>query len=214
MIRDVVCADSLTLLPTWREIGAIVTSLPDADEIGMPVRDYRDWFVDAASLCLRATARNAATVFFQTDRRANGEILSKSRLLMVAAATCVPGTRLLWHKIVLRRPPGALDLYRPTYSHLIAFSQEARVGLATPDVIPPSAKLYDNAIPLLAAKAAVMFALRHTNTIVDPFCGHGTVLAVAESYGARRAIGIDIDPAQCARAQHAILQGILDLGQP
>lgn len=195
---EIICADALPWLADHPGLGAIVTSLPDAAEMGWDQVSWSSWFYRAATACLIATAPTAPTIFYQTDRKADGHLTSKAFLLMRAAhAAAIP---LLWHKIVLRRQVGMVDLHRPGYTHLLAFSRQAGPGPATPDVIAPGRLLYPNAMNLTAAIRAVTFARRSIDMIIDPFCGRGTVPAVAETLGCR-AIGIDIDPDQCAAAR-------------
>lgn len=59
--------------------------------------------------------------------------------------------------------------------------------------------IYPNAMGLKAAAFALRFAGGFSRRIIDPFCGRGTVPAVADALGFD-AIGVDIDPAQCERA--------------
>jgi hypothetical protein len=195
-----VCADALEWLPAHPGIGPIVTSLPDADETTLPVAQWAGWFHEAALACLRAVPPLAPCIFYQTDRKAGGQLHSKAALLFAAAAEA--GARVLWHRIVLRRPVGAVDLHRPGYSHLIAFSRHGRPGQATPDVLERGPMVYANAMGLNAALAAVRFAAATpgSETICDPFCGRGTVPAVAEAFGLS-AIGVDLDPIQCEAAR-------------
>ena len=55
-----------------------------------------------------------------------------------------------------------------------------------------------------ACKVACNYAVRavSADTIVDPFCGRGTVLAVANQLGLR-AIGVDLSAKRCKEAQRA-----------
>lgn len=145
-----------------------------------------------------AARRDCAAVFYVTDRKADGGIYSKPAILFRAANEA--GLRPLWHKIALRRGVGKVDLHRPTFSHMIAFSADGRGGSATPDVIDRGPMLYPNATGLSAASAAVKFAARPGVPLVDPFCGQGTIPAVADALGFD-AIGVDIDPAQCEKAR-------------
>lgn len=193
-----VCADALPWLAAHPGVGAVVTSLPDADEVGLPLAAWSAWFERAATACVAATAPDAPAIFYQTDRKADGRTVSKAALVLRAAEGA--GARLLWHKIVLRREPGAVDLHRPGFTHLLAVSRRGRPGAATPDVLARGRMLYPNAMGLAAAICAVQFAARSSRTVCDPFCGRGTVPAVAAALGLR-AIGVDIDPAQIAAAQ-------------
>jgi hypothetical protein len=111
------------------------------------------------------------------------------------------GALVLWHKIVLRREPGQIDLHRPGFTHLIAVSIAGHPGKASADVLRAGIKIYPNAMGLSAANFAARFAQESgAARIVDPFCGRGTVPAVAEARGIE-SIGIDIDPSQCERAR-------------
>lgn len=206
-MREVICADALDWLATNPVRGAIVTSLPDSDEIGLPLADWREWFARAVRAVLVVTPIEQPAIFYQTDRKAGGQIQSKAGLVLAAALAA--GVPVLWHKIVLRRQVGATDLHRPTFAHLIAVSKAARPGPATPDVLPVSASLYPNGMPFAATFAAVRFAARTADTVYDPFCGRGTVLAAANAIGLR-AIGIDIDPRQVAHAKRAAMSKTLE----
>lgn len=192
------CADALPWLAAHPGAAAIVTSLPDAAELDCPVAVWAAWFREAVRLCLVATPASAPAIFYQTDRRGDGAQVSKAALIFEVAAAA--GARLVWHKIVLRRAPGACDLWRPGYAHLLAVSVAGRAGQATADVVPVGPALYRNGMPLAAAARALRFAARTTPWICDPFCGRGTVPALAAALGLQ-ALGIDIDPVQIAAAR-------------
>jgi hypothetical protein len=197
--HEIFCADAIQWLSATTARGAVVTSLPDADEVGLDITDWGIWFAAAATACFRVLAPGAPVVFFQTDRKAGGGVYSKASSLVAAASQA--GARLLWHKIVLRRPVGAIDLHRPGYSHLMAFGMPgARPGPATPDVIENGRALYRNGIGAAAAAVAVRFAGRNSAMIIDPSCGRGAIGAAALDAGLNT-IGVDIDPAQCDRAR-------------
>ena len=199
MSKEIVCADAMLWLAGRTDVGAIVTSLPDAEEIGEPLTVWKEWFRAAVFHSVQAASKDAPAIFYQTDRKADGATLSKAALVVTAAEKA--GARILWHKIVLRRSVGSTDLHRPGYTHLIAASVEGRPGVASPDVIERGGVLYPNAMGMRAASFAVRFAAgKERRTIVDPFCGRGTVPAIAEALGLD-AIGVDIDPAQCERAR-------------
>jgi hypothetical protein len=197
-MRDVICADAVEWMAVNKNAGAVVTSLPDADECGWSIEFWRNWFIDAAALSMQVARDDCPAIFYQTDRKSNGAIISKAFLCHSAAERL--GYRPLWHKIVLRREVGATDLFRPTYTHLMAFSKDCPPGKASPDVIQCGRMIYENAMGLNAAILAVTFAGKFSNTIIDPFCGRGTVLAIANAYG-YKSIGVDILPEQCEKAR-------------
>ena len=60
--------------------------------------------------------------------------------------------------------------------------------------------LYPMAFGFEARKLAVEFCMRYSKRIWDPFCGHGTVLHVAESLGAD-SVGVNIDQKVCEVAK-------------
>lgn len=205
---DVVTGDALDWL---REHPAqagcsVVTSLPDVAELGVTVEAWRPWFAEAARLCLLATPDDGLTIFFQTDRRHEGRWISKAGLVLAAAAALdVP---LLWHKVVLRQPAGTAILGRPGYSHLLAFSRAAvpPPDLALPDVLPDLGDVPWSHSMGTAAVALALRAIRATSpsttTILAPFCGEGTALAVAVARGFD-AVGVERNRKRAEKARRA-----------
>jgi tRNA G10 N-methylase Trm11 len=75
--------------------------------------------------------------------------------------------------------------------------------LSIPDVIAdPGRQPWVRAMGIRAAAHAVRFARDHAgaSTILDPFCGVGTVLAVANALGLA-ASGVDLSRKRCAQAR-------------
>ena len=186
--RDVQCADAI---PWMRARGRIegacaVTSLPDVSEVAMPLPAWRTWFVDAAQLVVEAVPDGGAALFFQSDIKRDGEWIDKGMLVLRAAEAA--GARVLFHKIVCRRPAGMLTYGRPGYTHLIAVSRALRCPdvLPIPDVIADAGpQTWVRAMGVRAAAHAVRFAREQARArvVFDPFCGVGTVLAVANALG-------------------------------
>lgn len=199
--RKIICDDALDWLPKNRDLGSIVTSLPDMEEIGLKSSTaYVSWFHDAAGECFKSTSHGHPTIFYQTDRLINGRRLSKFFNLYLAARNW--NRHLVWHKIVLRKDAGKIDLRRPGYSHLICFGDEkVRPGKPTADVIPMGKPLYPNGMNLKAAHTALSLALKHGVDVADPFCGMGTVPCLAEDMGFDTIIGVDIDEKQAASSR-------------
>jgi len=211
---DWICADALPWLEQRRgECGAIVTSPPDANEVGLGLAAYTEWLRRAVSLCFGAASPGCPVVFYVTDRLHDGRWFSKpafiDRVVRWNAPTPVE-YGLLWHKVVLRRQVGATDLHRPTYAHLVAYGDEhCRPGARTPDVIAPSRSTYSNGTPLAAVTRAVAHVEQHSSVglLTDPFCGQGAIPQYAVRAGLR-AVGVDIDPdmiAACNPPQEALL---------
>lgn len=185
------------------EHASILTSLPDVAEFRHrdPTR-WRTWFVDAAALVLRGLPPRGAAVFYQTDTKQDGVWTDKAFLLQQAAATAA--TPLLWHKVVLRAPPGRATGGRPGFAHLLCFAPNLRdSGPPAADVLPElGAMTWARAIGLAAARFAVSWLRDHADarTIVDPFCGVGTALAIANELGLD-AIGVERNPGRAAKAR-------------
>lgn len=196
--RKVICADAAVYLRQATVFDSVVTSLPDAEETGMDINEWRRWFVEMVALCA-GKARHYA-IFYQTDRKANGHLFSKAELVFKGLEKS--GSNIIWHKIVLRRQPGMVDLYRPGFTHLICASKTGKCGKATPDVFERGKMIYDNAMGLNAVQMALSFIRNNCKSkeITDPFCGKGTIVAAAEKMGFT-AVGVDIDPAQCQAAE-------------
>ena len=199
-MRKVICCDAFEKLPSIRSAKAIITSLPDASEVDCGLKGYKDWFTRAVCMVLCSVAQNGIAVFYQSDRKHDGILLSKASLLCNASASI--GFQLVWHKIVLRNRVGAINLYRPAYVHMMAFSRSVTAGKATADVIEQGETVYKNGIGINAAHVAVRFAIEkaQARVIYDPFCGRGTILAVANALGCD-SIGFDVDESQCVYAR-------------
>lgn len=169
----------------------MVTSLPDVSEVGLALPVWRAWFLEAVKLVVNAVPDGSAAIFFQSDIKRDGVWIDKGALVMRAAEDA--GAHVLFHKIVCRRPPGMLTNGRPGFTHLIAVSR----AMKCPDVLPIPDVIVDagpqkwvRAMGVRAAAHAVRFAqdfvgpaLGRAPVIVDPFCGVGTVLAVANRLG-------------------------------
>lgn len=189
------CADAL---PWLRGRGVlaqtgVVTSLPDVSEVSLPLAAWRAWFATAVQLVVDSTPDTGTAVFFQSDIKRDGIWVDKSAMVIRAAEDA--GARVLFHKIVCRRPPGMLTQGRPGFTHLIAVSRALRCPdvLPIPDVIvDPGPQLWVRAMGVRAAAHAVRFVRDHAGatTVLDPFCGVGTVLAVANALGLH-AIGVE-----------------------
>lgn len=180
-----------------------MTSLPDVSEVGLALPAWQTWFLEAARLVIDAVPDESATLFFQSDIKRDGVWIDKGALVMRAAEE--RGAHVLFHKIVCRRPPGMLTLGRPGFTHLIAVSRSMKCPdvLPIPDVIVDTGRqLWVRAMGVRAAAHAVRFArdqVRAT-TILDPFCGVGTVLAVANGLGLA-AIGVEKARKRCEIAR-------------
>jgi len=190
---------------------AVVTSLPDFSELpalGPGLDGWKRWFVDAATELLRWPAPGMPCLFFQSDVRHLGTWVDKAYLVQQAAERA--GATLLFHKIVCRHPPGTLTQGRASYSHLLAFTLGPQLMPKKPsaDVLPDAGDMpWSRAMGTNACAAACRFLLDETSArrVVDPFCGKGTVLAVANSLGLN-ALGVEISGKRCRAARNLQLE--------
>jgi hypothetical protein len=194
MSRTVHHADALDWLRAAGRLdgASVITSLPDVSELALPFDGWKRWFVSAAAATMAAVPDDGVAIFFQSDIRRGGAWVDKGALVTRAADE--GGMSMLFHKIVCRLPPGTATMGRASYAHLIGFARGQRAPRsASPDVLAdggfkPGAK----AMGVNACVHAVRFVQRETptRTVVDPFCGFGTVLAVANALGLD-AVGVD-----------------------
>lgn len=185
---------------------ALITSLPDHSELpALGVPGWRAWFIATVALACRAVADDAVAIFYQTDVKHDGRWIDKGHLVMCGADAA--GSHVLWHKIVCRVPPGAVTFGRPAYTHLLCLSRNLRLapGAATADVLPAlGAMSWSRAMGSAACDASVRFAASiGARTIVDPFCGLGSILAAANAHGLS-AIGVELSKRRARRARAAV----------
>jgi hypothetical protein len=183
---------------------SIITSLPDSSEVpSLGYAGWRTWFVDSVKTCLDACPDDSAALFFQTDVKREGAWVDKGFLCQLGAEAA--GARLLWHKIVCRAPAGTITFGRPAYAHLLAFSRglTAELSRSTADVIPRLGKMtWARAMGIEACVVACRFLLDCTSsrTVVDPFCGLGSALAVANALG-MSAVGVELSRKRAEKAR-------------
>lgn len=207
-------ADALVWLAAQPELPgvSVITSLPDASELpSLPHAEWEAWFVAAAELVLSRVPANGLAIFYQTDVKAQGRWIDKAQLVARAAERA--GATLVFHKIVLRAKAGTVTRGLPAYSHLVAWSKNAKLALgdAMADVLPSAgATTWTRGMGIEACRAACEAVLRYTptRTVLDPFCGHGTVLAVANSLGLD-AIGVELGARRARRARTLQLGDII-----
>ncbi len=205
MKRTIHCTDGVAWLERQRfdEGVAVITSLPDVSELTLGFEAWREWFSETTRLvCERLHPRGVA-VFFQTDIKRDGRWVDKAYLVQRGAERA--GSSQLFHKVVCRAPVGMTTFGRPAYAHLLAFSRDLRVepGESTADVLPRLGEMpWARAMGVEACEAAVTFVKERAQAkvVVDPFCGLGTVLAVANRHGLE-AIGVELSRKRAEKAQ-------------
>ena len=204
--RVVHCADALGWLASAGVLSgcSFITSLPDVSELpALPLPEWRRWFVAAAALVLRSCPEDGVAIFYQTDIKKAGTWVDKGYLCSKAAEG--EGFETLWHKVVCRKPAGTTTFGRPAYSHLLCFSRGVRdpVARSTADVLPEAgAQTWTRGMGETACALACRYVKECTpsRTIVDPFCGRGTALAVANAFGLS-AIGVELSAKRARQAR-------------
>lgn len=169
----------------------VVAVLPDAAEIDATQDEWAAWFTSTAFACFVA-AGDGPVAFVQTDRRVDGRWISKPTMIDRAAADAPVPRTLTLHTIIMRRQPGQMDLKRPTYSHLLAYG--GKPGNRAPDIIAGGRPIWRNGVGVEAAYAvADWMAQQDVDRVLNPCCGHGTLLAAIEQRGVD-VYGCDVDP--------------------
>lgn len=207
--RRVIQADALAWMSdnAAEADASVVTSLPDVSELPLDFASWRAWFVAAAARVIRWTPPAGVAIFYQSDVRHLGAWVDKGYLVMRAAED--EGATLLWHKVVCRQPPGTIALGRPSWSHMICVARAPRGPMRRPgpDVLADAGFApWSRAMGVEACRVACRFLRDETTTrtVVDPFCGRGTVLAVANAMGLD-ALGVDISAKRCRAARPLVL---------
>jgi hypothetical protein len=206
--RTVHCTEALAWLAQAGQLPAdhaLVTSLPDSSEVKLSALAWQDWFVSAARAVIAATHPQSIAVFYQSDVKRDGRWIDKSFLVQLAARD--EGASLRFHKIVCRAPAGTVTPGRPSYAHLLGFSRALTLPVEPSahfaDVLPSMGKMtWARAMGLSACEATCAFlrAATSARVVVDPFCGVGTMLAVANAYGFD-AVGVELSASRAARAR-------------
>eukprot|EP00933_Yihiella_yeosuensis_P030065 TRINITY_DN23738_c0_g1_i1.p1 TRINITY_DN23738_c0_g1~~TRINITY_DN23738_c0_g1_i1.p1 ORF type:complete len:334 (+),score=58.62 TRINITY_DN23738_c0_g1_i1:154-1155(+) len=210
--RTIICGDALRWLDLQSDLpGSVVTSLPDITELSylsMDVDGYSTWFKETARKILKLASMEAVVIFYQTDFRKDGGWIDKSLLCSLAAVE--EGAALLFHKIVCTAPPDSFekDRPRPRYSHLLAYSRGLRDSMrdSTADVLADRGYMpWNRAMGTRACELACDYINKNVPSphkmIVDPFCGHGTVLAIANKLG-MDSLGVEKNKSRCKAARN------------
>lgn len=202
---DIVEGDAFERYPVLGSVPNVFTSLPDMAEMPDPT-DSHAWthvFVNAVAMIASSLEPDGYAIFYQTDRRIDGHIVSKASTVVEVAARF--GCRTVWHKIAVHG--FGTSLYRPNYSHLVCVSKRGRAGRPTPDVFASGSKRYSDATDSAALKVGLDFLVaRGATFLVDPFAGRASIACAAAVRGVG-SVSIEIEPAQVelARANVAAL---------
>jgi len=205
MNRVVHCEDALAWLESREPLlgHSFVSSLPDFSEFpNLTLIQWQEWFTNAAKLIMSKCDPDGVTIFYQSDIKVDCTWIDKGYLCQKAAVEL--DQKLLWHKIICRAPAGMTTFGRPSYSHMLAFSKNVRppIDMSTADVIPDlGERVWQRGMGLNACLVAAKFIsdCTATKTIVNPFCGHGSMLAAANFYNLS-AVGIERSTKRASKA--------------
>ena len=211
--RRVVRADAFEwLAENSSEPGmSVVTSLPDRSELPkLGFEGWRRFFDAAARAVLGWIPDDGVAMFYQSDVRWRGAWVDKGYLVQRAADEL--GAPLVFHKIVCRKPPETVSNGRASYSHLLCFSKSPPKAshVPAPDVLADAGfTSWSKATGERVCALCCRFLLDETATrvVVDPFCGRGAVLAVANAFGLS-AIGVDSSVRKCRAARRLVARPI------
>lgn len=204
--RVVHCEDAVTWLQQQEQLAhsSLVASLPDMSEFPhFTLIQWKEWFIQTVELILSRTSEDGVTIFYQSDIKYEGVWVDKGYLCQKAAEAL--GHELLWHKIICRSPAGTITFGRPSFSHMLCFSKNLKASVAnsTADVIPDlGEKTWARGMGLEACLIAAKFVASQTTstTLVNPFCGEGSMLAASNALGLQ-AVGIERSPKRAQKAR-------------
>jgi hypothetical protein len=188
---------------------SVITSLPDVSELSQLGFDaWRSWFIAAASAVLAWLPDDGFAIFYQSDTLHERGWVDKAHLVSLAADATK--STLVWHKIVCRQAPGTSSWGRASYSHVLCFTrgEVPRLREPSPHVLADDgAKSWTRGMGHAACELACNYLRAHTQTrrIVDPFCGHGSVLAVALGMGFE-VLGVELSGKRCRVARATLRQ--------
>ena len=143
---QVIVADAFEYLPQQRfdNVTSIVTSLPDESELSESVlqkyNGYESFLRQSTRLILKSLSPYSYAIFMQTDRKKNGHWIDKASIITHEAHKQQWHT--IFHKIILTTGLDKINLYRPTYTHMLCFSVKGKCGKASPNVFVGGKSLF------------------------------------------------------------------------
>ena len=189
----------------------VITGLPDISEIKpkLTPREYESWCITTVRRLVELIHPERVAIFYVTPGRYTGQDgawLDKGHLCQLGAAQA--GAACVWQKVVLiQDSAGRRRGGRPGFVNMLAFSRCHRVprDFVTVDVLPDRGHMsWSHAIGEEACRHSVEYCRDYVDhgrggAVLNPFCGYGSVLAVANAYGVD-AFGMDISLKACLKA--------------
>lgn len=185
----------------------ITTTLTNINGLETKAKEYKKWFISTINLIFNLLEEGQCVIFTQTD----GKILSNEGNViywMDKSYLCISEAEkynctLLWHKIAIDNE-AEVSSHRPCYTHLLCFGKSFTFHTSkflTPDVIDRGLMTWEKATGLEACLLCIAFLRYVVNTscVLNPFCGKGTILAVANYFGLQ-SIGIEVMPKRARKA--------------
>jgi hypothetical protein len=217
--RSIFTADSMaamrTDVPPWAvhiaapHVVSVVTSIPDASETGQSAAAWRTWFVEAVALSARVVSEAGLFVAMQSDVRIDGWWTDKSALVAQGVVDSDTGLRLLARKVLCRKPPGTASTSRAAFTHALLYGRQPMTVVDVIADVLPNAGLstWKRGIGAEATWQLLGFVQRHApacDTIFDPFCGEGLMLAQAQRRGLH-AVGVERHHKRAQSAQRMVV---------
>ena len=212
--------------------GSIFTGVPDIldiPEISSIVdlterhMKYIEWFEGVLENIFRRILIGQYAIFSQTDAKIiddKGNLVAwvdKSHVCSRVAAKLQ--CNLLWHKVCIDSDTTSQlesSVYRPCYTHLLCYGKGTTSSyhisqFQVPDVINRGSMIWQKAIGIEACVLGISFLLNIAKTpvVINPFCGHGTILAVA-NYFHLPSFGIEILSSRAKQSKSKDLNSLLD----
>ncbi len=205
--RKLICTDANIWLKENKNIKVMITSLPDPQEIGIGRIEYNKWLISTCNNIIESLDEESVVFFYQTDRKMDGVIIDKKSIITNVFHN--NGFDTIMSKIVIKQKVGTPNFTRMTFTNLFGFSKKYKSGSVTFDTMYQGKMKYKNAMSETAINVLLDYIKKKLpdETIVDPFCGRGSVLDVFNENGFN-VIGVDIDQEQINHCKQNIFKWI------
>jgi hypothetical protein len=186
-MRKIIISDAIDWLKeSPQQNCSMIASMPDYSEFpNHTIDEWKNWFLQTAELIIEKTSDHGVSIFYQSDIKYKGTWIDKSYICQKAAEN--KNSKLLWHKIICRVPPGNITFGRPAYSHILCFSKSLKLDhrKSSADVISHvGEKLWERGMGIEACVFIAKFLKEQVQSelIINPFCGQGSIISVLEAF--------------------------------